>query len=113
MVLFFLTLSMARACLAAAEPAYYVCKAGDASYIGRYELVEPQLYANENGKALFRHSGFWYFGDTEAWPPVTDYRCVTDCPLNEDTPPLHAQFTVSSTGIDPAPNVSMLPCGPL
>lgn len=106
-----LTLSVvAKACVAAAEPSYYVCMAGDASYIGRYELVEPQLYSNDNGKSLFRHGGFWYFGDVDAWPPVTDYRCVSDCPINEDTPPLGAPFTVSASGIDPAPTVSSRPC---
>lgn len=91
---------------------YYVCDAGTTAYIGRYTIDSNRLhtYRNDDGKALFRHHGFWYMGDLTTWPPVTDYRCVLDCPHGSELPPVPATFTISNTGILPTPNLTLTPC---
>ena len=60
--------------------------------------------------SIFRHNGYWYFGDLRNWPPTTTYRCVADCPKDEELPPTVAFETNAKKGKDPPPTLSSEPC---
>ena len=69
-----------------------------------------EKWTNAKGMSMFRHNGYWYMGDLRPWPPVTYYRCVADCPKDEDLPPLVAFESNPKKGKDPAPTVQSGPC---
>lgn len=115
----FATKTIISAALAAiascAEPAsFHVCNAGFSSHIGEYKQAQAQdgvfRYTNENGISVYRHNGYWYMGDMRPWPPVTTYRCVFECPKDEDFPPLVTFETNAKKGKDPAPILQAEPC---
>jgi hypothetical protein len=62
------------------------------------------------GMSIFRHNGCWYVGDMTNWPPVTNYRCGSGCPKDEDTPPEMTFETNAKKGKDPPPSLSHEPC---
>ena len=72
----------------------YVCEAGDALYLGKYEygrnLDGVAAYSNANDMSFFRNKGFWYLGDLGPWPPETHFRCVdgVGCSVDEEFPAL-------------------------
>jgi len=95
--------------------AFHVCSAGDVRFIGKY--VEDtqtsdgvQRYVNNGGMTLYRHQGYWYFGDMTPWPPVTHFRCIEGCGYNLPTPPLFGYLAKKNVGVLPAPALQTEPC---
>lgn len=97
----------------------YVCESPDENFLGTYTKGNPidgaTSYVNENDMAFFRHSGFWYLGDLQQWPPVTHYRCVDfeGCNSGEDHPAesSSAKWTINKRfGKEPIPTISFTPC---
>lgn len=96
----------------------YICASADETFLGTYavgNLIDgAPSYVNENDMAFFRHSGFWYIGDLQQWPPVTHYRCVDDgCNSGEDYPADNSlgKWTVNKRfGKEPIPTISLTPC---
>eukprot|EP00937_MAST-01D_sp_MAST-1D-sp2_P000385 g385.t1 len=96
---------------------FYVCgnvgvKGTAGKYVAKGHQDGVPKYTNEHGLSIFRHNGYWYFGDLKPWPPVTHYRCVADCPKDEDAPhPSYDFETNPQKGKDPAPAIQAEACG--
>lgn len=80
---------------AKAEAEIHVCECEDPKFLGTYTANEAkfdgaQVFSNANEMSFFRHSGFWYLGNLEPWPPETHYRCVEPegCNYQGDLPPM-------------------------
>ena len=104
------------------ERVFYVCEAGEEAFKGKYtedperKLSGSPTFTNANMKSIFRHGAFWYMGDLDesTWPPVSSYRCVLECPMNELLPPVTKDqsysFTPTQHGSQPVPVISDQPC---
>lgn len=103
------------------ERIFYVCECGDEKFLGKYVQGDEMSkmdgiipYFNEKDMAIYRYKGFWYLGNVEEWPPVTNYRCVQEigCNYGIDHPPTSKEGTwaASGRGKVPAPVVLNTPC---
>jgi hypothetical protein len=108
------TLLLAAACLRCTA-SLHVCSAGVASFVGEY--TEDSLtfdgapkFVNENGMSVYRHQGYWYFGDMAPWPPMTYYRCIEGCGYNSPAPPLTGFQPKKGVGAAPSPVLQSEPC---
>ena len=97
---------------------FFVCgNVGSEKHKGNYTAAGYQdgihKYTNANKMSIYRHNGFWYIGDVSVWPPTTHYRCVSDCPKDEDLPTVDLTFETNlKKGRDPPPTLhrSLEPC---
>jgi hypothetical protein len=95
---------------------FYVCSVGDPRFIGKYAEDSSQTsdgaqrYVNDGGMSIYRHQGYWYFGDTAPWPPVTHFRCIEGCGYNLPTPPMSGYLAKKNIGVMPAPTLQTEPC---
>ena len=105
--------------VSAAVSEVYVCASPDEAFLGKYtagnNIDGVPSYVNENDMAFFRHSGFWYLGDLQQWPPVTHYRCVNfeGCNNGEDHPADNTMGNwaiIKRFGKEPIPSISFSPC---
>ena len=53
---------------ASASTVYYICEAGDPTFLGTYTKAAEQsdgidVYTNDNEMSIFRSKKFWYIGD--------------------------------------------------
>lgn len=103
----------------AAVSEIFVCASVDENFLGKYSsgnnIDGAPSFVNENGMAFFRHSGFWYLGDLQQWPPVTHYRCVDfeGCNNGENHPAdsSTANWVINKRfGKEPIPTISYTPC---
>ncbi|OQS06756.1 hypothetical protein THRCLA_20297 [Thraustotheca clavata] len=110
---------------------FYVCDSSISMVNGLYELDDAMesndavVYSRVDGVGdsldhdfrLFRHHGFWSFGDFEQWPPEVYFRCdpfysqeVREvCLPHLDTPPMHG-YTPRQDPTQNGPVLQVQPC---
>ena len=111
-------LALLLACVAVAaatDSTYYVCAAGDETFLGGYAVDGTRegasIYTNGDGRSIFRNNGRWYLGDLTPWPPETHYRPGADTAIGTPMPPLEGYETGRGKfGTLPAPVLSEGPC---
>jgi hypothetical protein len=111
---------------------FHVCMSGISGLNGLYELdedmksndapvytrVDDGIIDSSTDFRLFRHQGYWNFGDFSAWPPNIHFRCdptvskyhETLCQVDLETPPMQGYSSRIQDETLQAPVLQVDPC---